>query len=448
MIHGLSSTGIVSPVRNRLNIPNLTVRQNIGTKTIIATSKSATDIPLVIKAYSGQTSSLFEIRDSTNTVRINITSQSNIPTALCFSNNNANILFKNSSGTNRCLIGRANGDDGNFYFYTYSINKWIFNSTYSGAPTSYTGMVIDCSSAGKHSINLNASTTPDAHFHINGITTSVITSLVRGVASQTASLQEWQNSSSTALASVSAAGLFSSYGAIITAVSSASIPFTIQLAAAQSAHALNVTSSGGSAGDIFAVSATGRIKIGGTTIDSLDRQLNIIATTPGIGFYESDVTTDEKGWDIAAAASVLSLRCFNDAISSANNIFTVSRSGYVPSYMKIYPPLELSTYHFTTYTNNGNSGTSKTIDWTASQVQRVTLTGTCAFTFTAPSGISDILLHITQDGTGGYAATWPASVKWTSGTAPTLTTTAGAVSVLRFFYDGASYWGSYTLDVR
>lgn len=226
------------------------------------------------------------------------------------------------------------------------------------------------------------------------------------------------------------------------------VPLTITLAAAQSANALNITSSGGSAGDLLNIGPAGRINIGGTTASSLGRQLNIHATTPGVVLYETDGGTDAKGWDFVIASEVFTFRCFNDAINSASNIFTVSRSSYIPNHMRIYPALELSTFHYNTYTNNGNSGSAKTVDWSVTQVQRVTLTDNCAFTFTGPNGISDVLLHVTQDGTGGFAATWPASVKWAGGTAPTLTTTAGAVSVLRFFYDGTSYWGSYELDVR
>lgn len=47
-----------------------------------------------------------------------------------------------------------------------------------------------------------------------------------------------------------------------------------------------------------------------------------------------------------------------------------------------------------------------------------------------PTGVSFLTLDLTQDGTGGWAITWPASVKWDGGTAPTLTTAASANSVI------------------
>ena len=44
-------------------------------------------------------------------------------------------------------------------------------------------------------------------------------------------------------------------------------------------------------------------------------------------------------------------------------------------------------------------------------------------------------------GTGGYAITWPGSVVWPSGTAPSFTTTAGTVSIVTLFtIDGGTTW--------
>ena len=44
-------------------------------------------------------------------------------------------------------------------------------------------------------------------------------------------------------------------------------------------------------------------------------------------------------------------------------------------------------------------------------------------------------LDVVQDGTGSRTATWPSNVAWAAGTAPTLTTTAGATDVVRFTYN-------------
>ena len=97
-----------------------------------------------------------------------------------------------------------------------------------------------------------------------------------------------------------------------------------------------------------------------------------------------------------------------------------------------------------TYTLNdeGNSSTAVTIDWTLGNKALVTMTGNATLTFTAPTSACNVVLKIVQDATGSRTITWPAAVKWPSGTAPTLTTTASAVDVVSFFFDGTNYYGA------
>jgi len=102
------------------------------------------------------------------------------------------------------------------------------------------------------------------------------------------------------------------------------------------------------------------------------------------------------------------------------------------------------TIGFTEY-DNGNSSTADTIDWKLSNKQKSALTGNCTFTFTAPSNPCSLLLKLTQDGTGSRTATWPATVKWPGGTAPTLTTTASAIDIISFYWDGTNYYGMSSL---
>lgn len=102
---------------------------------------------------------------------------------------------------------------------------------------------------------------------------------------------------------------------------------------------------------------------------------------------------------------------------------------------------EIKSVTFDTEIDNGNSSTADTVDWGAGNKQKSTLTGDCTYTFTAPAGPCNLLLRLIQDGTGSRTATWPASVKWPDGTAPTLTTTASAVDIVSFYYDGTNYNG-------
>ena len=68
------------------------------------------------------------------------------------------------------------------------------------------------------------------------------------------------------------------------------------------------------------------------------------------------------------------------------------------------------------------------------------------FTFTATTNPCNILLMLVQDGTGSRTATWPATVKWPGGTAPTLTTAANAIDIIGFYFDGTNYFGVDSLD--
>ena len=108
---------------------------------------------------------------------------------------------------------------------------------------------------------------------------------------------------------------------------------------------------------------------------------------------------------------------------------------------------EVQNLRFAAEYDNGNSGSADTIDWNSAQKQRSTLTANCTYTFTAPtSGVGNFLLKLVQGGAGSFTATWPATVKWPGGSAPTLSTTPGDIDILSFYYDGTSYFGVASLD--
>lgn len=91
-----------------------------------------------------------------------------------------------------------------------------------------------------------------------------------------------------------------------------------------------------------------------------------------------------------------------------------------------------------------NTGTAYTIDLANGSVQNLTLTGSCVFTFPTATAGRSFLLILRQDATGGRTATWPTAtniVRWPSGTAPTLTSTASQVDVFAFTADGTRWFG-------
>lgn len=104
----------------------------------------------------------------------------------------------------------------------------------------------------------------------------------------------------------------------------------------------------------------------------------------------------------------------------------------------------LTAAHSISYTlvDDGNSSTADTINWSSGGNHKSTLTGNCTFTFTAPTTTEvGLQLRLVQDATGSRTVTWPGTVVWPGSVAPTLSTTAGAVDIISFWYDGTSYHG-------
>ena len=90
-----------------------------------------------------------------------------------------------------------------------------------------------------------------------------------------------------------------------------------------------------------------------------------------------------------------------------------------------------------------NTNTTYTVNLDNGSVQYLTLTGNCTYTFPSPVAGKSFTLIQKQDATGGRTVTWPASVKWPGGTAPTLTSTASKADKFIFTaIDGSSWLGS------
>lgn len=100
------------------------------------------------------------------------------------------------------------------------------------------------------------------------------------------------------------------------------------------------------------------------------------------------------------------------------------------------------TNGYTEEVNTANTSTAYTIDLANGSLHLLTLTGNCTYTFpTVASGKSFTLLQF-QDGTGSRTVTWPASVKWPGGTAPTITATASKMDKFVFTANGSYWYGS------
>lgn len=91
----------------------------------------------------------------------------------------------------------------------------------------------------------------------------------------------------------------------------------------------------------------------------------------------------------------------------------------------------------------GNSGAGPSVNWPAGDVQSMTLNAaTVTPTFVNPVAGTTLQLLLTQDGTGGRAVSWPVAVTWLGQGAPALFSAAGATTLVSFYFDGVTYWGS------
>lgn len=116
-------------------------------------------------------------------------------------------------------------------------------------------------------------------------------------------------------------------------------------------------------------------------------------------------------------------------------------------------PVPLITDYGVAYSTPSSSSGAITFDLEDGNVFFVTLTeNITSITLSNPvaSGTyCEIVIEFLQDSTGGRTVAWPASVKWPSGEAPVITTTAttGRDKVFLSTRDGGTTWlGEYSQD--
>ncbi|MCL4399658.1 hypothetical protein M1506_00050 [Patescibacteria group bacterium] len=94
---------------------------------------------------------------------------------------------------------------------------------------------------------------------------------------------------------------------------------------------------------------------------------------------------------------------------------------------------------FSPEVDNGSLTGTTTIDWSQSNTQTIVLGNSIALAFTNGQPGGHYTLALKQDATGSRTITsWGSNVRWSSGVAPTLTTTANKTDYIEFVYDGLS----------
>jgi hypothetical protein len=197
---------------------------------------------------------------------------------------------------------------------------------------------------------------------------------------------------------------------------------------------------------LFLVQGNGNVGVGTLAPEGLLEVQGAEGTDSNIILDADDGDDAADTWFLRSTAADNKLRFLNDT----NERVTIESGGNVGIGTTV-PTSALqvnNTFSYSSMYDNGNSGAAITINWNNGNMQKVTMTGNCTFTFTAPGGISKVMLQLTQDGTGGRTATWPAAVKWPSAVAPTLTSAAGSVDFVSCLYNGTNYYCTASLDFR
>jgi hypothetical protein len=91
--------------------------------------------------------------------------------------------------------------------------------------------------------------------------------------------------------------------------------------------------------------------------------------------------------------------------------------------------------------DNGTVTGATAIVWGNGNFQKVTIGASLTLSFTAPASPATLRLKIVQS-----AASWTTTlptILWPRGSAPTISTTLGAIDIISIYYDGTSYYGSF-----
>lgn len=90
-----------------------------------------------------------------------------------------------------------------------------------------------------------------------------------------------------------------------------------------------------------------------------------------------------------------------------------------------------------------------TINWDMDDGGMAVVTLAGNRTMAAPTNLKrgTYILKVIQDGVGTRTLTWNAVFQWAGGTAPTLSTAAGAVDIISFVSDGSFLYGAALLNV-
>ncbi len=86
----------------------------------------------------------------------------------------------------------------------------------------------------------------------------------------------------------------------------------------------------------------------------------------------------------------------------------------------------------------GNVTGTVVVDWNNGRIQKMTLAGNVTLQWANVAAGRKLILELIQDATGGRTVTFPTTVKWEGGVAPSLSTGANKIDIIGFWSDGTN----------
>jgi hypothetical protein len=255
---------------------------------LLVAPNAATTKGMIVQGFASQTANLQEWQDSTGTVFASIDSlgrlgigaaSTDTSEAIKLANNKViSFSFANPASGSAFFLKADTSDQGQIFTSSFAKSILINGSS----------ILLNNASGGKVSIN---EVNPDGQLQVttNATTTKGLT--IKGTASQTANLQEWQNSTGTALATITSSGV-ATFSGIATAISA--IKTTAYTITTNDSIVLTDTSSGDFA--VTLPAASGVI---------IGRQFTVKSTTTGTATVTAAVsdTIDGSGTYPLASAN-------------------------------------------------------------------------------------------------------------------------------------------------
>ena len=167
-------------------------------------------------------------------------------------------------------------------------------------------------------------------------------------------------------------------------------------------------------------------------------------TTTGIAYILVDDTTGAAVWVVTTSGTTLTVQEIDGSPTVAATEIDVPNGSLTVAGT-------IATLHYVQSINGGAEtyqtiaalGATHTLDLANGNAFDATLTANCTLTFSGATAgtLCSFMLLLRQNGTGGWTTTWPGSVIWAGGSAPTVSTTASTLSEFVFeTTDGGTVW--------